>query len=205
MTVFIAIVLLVIYVFSMRFVSRTIEKLGEKKSVNTYRIKYISKTLNISLTGFFVIILFLLLGIQYSQLSVFLSSVFAVIGVALFAQWSILSNITSSLIIFFAFPYRVGDVIRIIDGNDDLSGTIEEISLFHVIILQGEALITYPNSLMLQKAVIKVSHLSQLPARPLANGAQVNSPQVNSPQVNSAQVNNPVEPLSPSAEKQPKV
>ena len=55
MTVFIAIVLFVIYVFSMRFVSRTIEKLGEKKSVNTYRIKYISKTLNISLTGFLLL------------------------------------------------------------------------------------------------------------------------------------------------------
>jgi len=163
MSIFIAIVLFATYIICMRFVSSTIEKVGEKKSVNTYRIKYISKTLNISLTVFFVIVLFLLLGIQYSQLSVFLSSVFAVIGVALFAQWSILSNITSSLIIFFAFPYRVGDVIRIVDKDDDLSGIIEEISLFHVIILRGDALITYPNSLMLQKAVIKVSDLSKLP------------------------------------------
>jgi small-conductance mechanosensitive channel len=200
MSVVIAVVLFVSYVFCMRFVSSTIEKVGEKKSVNTYRIKYISKTLNISLTAFFVIVLFLLLGIQYSQLSLFLSSVFAVIGVALFAQWSILSNITSSLIIFFAFPYRVGDIIRIIDGNDDLSGTIEEISLFHVIILQGEALITYPNSLMLQKAVIKVSHLSQLPVRSLANAPQVNTPQVNAPQVS-----NPVETTSPTTEKSPKI
>ncbi|EGG93080.1 Small-conductance mechanosensitive channel [gamma proteobacterium IMCC1989] len=163
MSIFIAIILFATYIICMRFVSSTIEKVGEKKSVNTYRIKYIGKTLNISLTVFFVIVLFLLLGIQYSQLSVFLSSVFAVIGVALFAQWSILSNITSSLIIFFAFPYRVGDVIRIVDKDDDLSGIIEEISLFHVIILRGDALITYPNSLMLQKAVIKVSDLSKLP------------------------------------------
>jgi len=163
MSIFIAIILFATYIICMRFISSTIEKVGEKKSVNTYRIKYIGKTLNISLTVFFVIVLFLLLGIQYSQLSVFLSSVFAVIGVALFAQWSILSNITSSLIIFFAFPYRVGDVIRIVDKDDDLSGIIEEISLFHVIILRGDALITYPNSLMLQKAVIKVSDLSKLP------------------------------------------
>ena len=54
-------------------------------------------------------------------------------------------------------------MIRIVDKDDDLSGIIEEISLFHVIILRGEALITYPNSLMLQKAVIKVDDLSQLP------------------------------------------
>lgn len=54
-------------------------------------------------------------------------------------------------------------MIRIVDKDDDLSGIIEEISLFHVIILRGDALITYPNSLMLQKAVIKVSDLSKLP------------------------------------------
>lgn len=162
MTLIIVGCLLIIYLLGMNFVSKTIEKVGTLKSVNAYRIKYISKTLNIALTVFFVIVLFLLLGVKYSQLSVFLSSVFAVIGVALFAQWSILSNITSSLIIFFAFPYRVGDTIRIVDKDDDLSGTIEEISLFHVIILRGEEVITYPNSLMLQKAVIKVSDPSQL-------------------------------------------
>ena len=180
MHILIAVVLFVTYIICMRFVSSTIEKVGEKKSVNTYRIKYISKTLNISLTAFFVIVLFLLLGIQYSQLSVFLSSVFAVIGVALFAQWSILSNITSSLIIFFAFPYRVGDVIRIVDKDDDLSGIIEEISLFHVIILRGEALITYPNSLMLQKAVIKVSDLSKLPPHSSTLNLLANNPPVSS-------------------------
>lgn len=94
-------------------------------------------------------------GLEYSQISIFLSSVFAVIGVALFAQWSILSNITASLIIFFGFPYRVGDKIRIIDKDDDICGVIEEITLFHVLIKREDELITYPNTLILQKGVIK--------------------------------------------------
>jgi small-conductance mechanosensitive channel len=84
-----------------------------------------------------------------------MSSVFAVLGVALFAQWSILSNITASLIIFFGFPYRVGDKIKVMDKDDDISGVIEEISLFHVLIRRGDELITYPNTLILQKGVIK--------------------------------------------------
>ena len=43
------------------------------------------------------------------------------------------------------------------DKDDDISGVIEEISLFHVLIRKGDDLITYPNSMILQKAVIKVS------------------------------------------------
>jgi len=79
------------------------------------------------------------------------------LGVALFAQWSILSNITASLIIFFGFPYRVGDTVRVIDGDEDITGIVEEITLFHVLIRKGENMITYPNSLILQKAVVKIN------------------------------------------------
>jgi small-conductance mechanosensitive channel len=91
---------------------------------------------------------------------VFLSSAFAVIGIALFAQWSILSNITASLIIFFAFPYRVGDRIKILDKDDDISGIVDEITLFHVIVRKDDDLISYPNSLILQKAVVKLTEKS---------------------------------------------
>lgn len=130
--------------------------MGTQKSVSPYRVKYITKTLNLALTLFFIILLSLFLGIEYQQLSLFLSSVFAVIGVALFAQWSILSNITASLIIFFSFPYRVGDRIKVVDKDDDIQGIVEEISLFHVMIRRNHELITYPNTLILQKAVIKL-------------------------------------------------
>lgn len=157
MKIIIACTLLVTYLICIRFVTQTITKIGSIKTVKSYRIKYISKTVNLVLSGFFIILLFLFLGIEYSQLSLFLSSVFAILGVALFAQWSILSNITASLIIFFAFPYRVGDIVKVVDKDEDISGVIEEISLFHVIIKKQDNLITYPNTLILQKAVIKLA------------------------------------------------
>ncbi len=147
--------ILAAFLFSLRFSSTAITKLGARNSVSGYRIKYITKTINLALVAFYLILTFSFLGIEYSQISIFLSSIFAVIGVALFAQWSILSNITASLIIFFGFPYRVGDNIRVVDKDDDISGVIEEIALFHVLIRRGEDLITYPNTLILQKAVIK--------------------------------------------------
>ena len=154
-----AIVLAVLgaYILCSKLVATTISSLGVKKQVKIYRVKYIIKTLNIALGLLFSVLLTFLLGIEYAQLSLFLSSVTAVLGVALFAQWSILSNITASLIIFFAFPYRVGDKVRIIDGDEDIVGTIEEITMFHVILRHDNDVITYPNSMMLQKAVIKLS------------------------------------------------
>jgi small-conductance mechanosensitive channel len=139
----------------MNLVVRTISRLGRHKKVNIYRIKYLTKMINIALTIFFIIMVSMVLGIEYSQVSVFLSSIFAVIGVALFAQWSILSNMTASLIIFFGFPYRVGDYIKVVDKDDEISGVIEEITMFHVIVRRENDIVTYPNSLILQKAVIK--------------------------------------------------
>lgn len=149
--------LVVVYYLCVSFSSSTIERFGRSKAVHGYRVKYITKTVQLVLTVLLLILVFLVMGIEYSQVSLFLSSVFAVIGVALFAQWSILSNITASLIIFFAFPYRVGDRVKVVDKDDDISGVIEEISLFHVLIKKGDDLITYPNSMILQKAVIKIS------------------------------------------------
>lgn len=145
------------YVFVSRAAGAAIRRLGQLKQVAQVRIKYLEKTIKIALFGIFVFVACLILGIGYSEVSLFLSSVFAVVGIALFAQWSMLSNITASMVIFFGFPYRVGDRIKITDPDFDLSGTVEEISLFHVLIRSPEGnIITYPNSLILQKAVIKL-------------------------------------------------
>lgn len=141
---------------SVKFVAKAVYKLGEIKAVSRYRTTYIVKTLTLAVITLYVLIMLALVGIEYSQVVFFISSLFAVIGVALFAQWSILSNLTASLIIFFAFPYRVGDVIKVVDKDENIAGEVQEITLFHVLIKRdnGDTVI-YPNNLILQKAVIK--------------------------------------------------
>ncbi len=152
------VLLAVVYVVATRFLKSSIALLGQKKSVNEVRITYVSKMLNLGFTALFVLLVCLILGIGYGQLAIFFSSVFAVVGVALFAQWSILSNITASLIIFFSFPYRVGDWVKVVDKDDEVLGQIIEISTFHVIIQRlSNDIVTYPNNLILQKAVVRFS------------------------------------------------
>lgn len=136
---------------------KIVRDLGINKSIGDLRVRYMSRLMNIGLVFCCIVVTCLILGLGYSEVSVFLSSIFAVVGVALFAQWSILSNITASMIIFFGFPYQVGDRVKVLDKDDDMSGVIEEISMFHVILRRDDGnMITYPNTLILQKAVLKI-------------------------------------------------
>lgn len=147
------------YLFISRAALAAFRRLGQSKQVAEVRLKYLEKTASISMFAVFVFVVCLVLGLGYGEVSLFLSSAFAVIGVALFAQWSILSNITASMVIFFAFPYRVGDRIKVTDSDFDISGEVEEISLFHVLIRTDTGnVITYPNNLILQKPVFKLEN-----------------------------------------------
>ncbi|WP_425642446.1 mechanosensitive ion channel domain-containing protein [Marinomonas gallaica] len=150
-----AILLVAGYFLAMRLVSTAIRAVALRQGINELRMILVSKIINLGLTVAFVLLLCVVLGVGYGQLAVFFSSVFAVVGIALFAQWSILSNVTASLIIFFGFPYRVGDWVKVVDKDEEILGQIHEISTFHVIITRvtGDT-VTYPNSMILQKAVI---------------------------------------------------
>jgi small-conductance mechanosensitive channel len=148
---------LAVFFFAQRQVNKWIHLQAEKKQVSEVRSRLITRLISYLLFFVTISVMAVSLGLGYQEVSLFVSSAFAVLGVALFAQWSILSNITAGVLIFFAFPYRIGDRIKIVDKEEDMSGIIVEISLFHVLIKRdlGDVM-TYPNSLMLQKAVIKL-------------------------------------------------
>lgn len=150
---------IVVFYLAARLLNKIIRDISVRKALGDGRVPYITKLMNIGMVFCCIVIVCLLLGLGYSEVSVFLSSIFAVVGVGLFAQWSILSNVTASMIIFFGFPYRIGDRIRIADKDEDISGVIEEISMFHIILRREDGnVITYPNSMLLQKAVLKLEY-----------------------------------------------
>ena len=97
-------------------------------------------------------------GVKKDQILLFISSVFAVAGVASFAQWSILSNITAGIIIFFSYPFKIGDKIKIHDKEYPIEGEIEDIKAFYVVLKTSDGeLITYPNNLLMQKGISVVN------------------------------------------------
>ncbi|EIK0773060.1 MULTISPECIES: mechanosensitive ion channel family protein [Vibrio] len=149
---------LIAYRILKRIVNRAILNLATTKGVKKARLSFIQRCFNVALLFLTASIFAIITGIGYGDVSLFLSSIFAVLGVAFIAQWSILSNITASFLIFFVFPYRVGDRIKVVDKDEDICGEIQEISMFHVLIKHDNGnLITYPNNQILQKAVLKLA------------------------------------------------
>lgn len=105
----------------------------------------------------FFVMIFVIWGVDPHNLLVTLSSVFAVIGVAMFAQWSILSNITAGIIIFFTTPFRIGDYIRLMDKELPVDAHVEDIFTFHTLLKTKDGeIISYPNSLFFQKGVMLI-------------------------------------------------
>lgn len=143
---------------SFRLFKRILNKIAQKKEVSENRLFYIERVFEILFVLTLFVVLAFIWSVNIQGISVFASSIFAIIGVAMFAQWSILSNITASIIIFFTFPARVGDKIKIVDGDNSVEGVIKEISLFQIELRDAEEnLVLYPNNLLLQKPVIKIS------------------------------------------------
>lgn len=132
----------------------TITKVARKNDINEPRIRLIRRYITVALFLVALLIESFVFGTEFREIAVIFSSIFAVIGIGLFAIWSILSNITSGIIMFFNFPYKVGDKIAIHDKDFPITAIIEDIRAFqlHLRIENGD-LVTYPNNLMLQKAV----------------------------------------------------
>lgn len=148
-------IILLIVILIVRYILRVaINKIGRSSNINEARIGLIKRYVAFALILIGILVESFILGAKAHDLAVVFSSVFAVIGIALFAIWSILSNITSGVIMFFSFPYKVGDKIQIHDKDFPIEAIIEDIRAFQVYLRQDNGdLVTYPNNLLLQKAV----------------------------------------------------
>lgn len=157
-TELIATIFLFIFLLIIRLIlKKLIYKLGRKTNINDARIRLISRYTTVTLILIALLVETFIFGAELKDLALVFSSVFAVIGIALFAIWSILSNITSGVIMFFSFPYKVGDKIQIHDKDFPIEAIIEDIRAFQLHLrLDNGDLVTYPNNLMLQKAVTLV-------------------------------------------------
>jgi len=150
-TIILAVIVLGVKLFSRSSINRLLNKMD----FDLKRKQISHRVINLFLTIFVVTVLAGIWNIHKDQLIVFLTSVVTVLGIAFFAQWSILSNITSSLILFFHHPMKIGQHIKVVDKEYDLEGELIDISFFFLYIKSEKGdLITIPNTVVLQKSII---------------------------------------------------
>ncbi len=152
-------VIIIAYVITKKLIFKIVNKTLLEKFIQESRGSIIRKVINAILTLVSLIVLLLIWGVKQSDLAVLIGSVFTIVGVAFVAQWSLLSNITSGIILFFNHSVKLNDAIIILEGKDyAIEGKIINIGLFFITLETADKeTITLPNNVFILKSVKKVT------------------------------------------------
>ncbi|MFY8162021.1 MAG: mechanosensitive ion channel domain-containing protein [Candidatus Kapaibacteriota bacterium] len=146
--------ILMMYAITYIITKKIINNVLKSAQLERARRKIIIKAIHLFTSITLVIILAGIWGLKQNEIAVFVSTILTALGIAFFAQWSLLSNITSSIILFFNHPLKLGDTIKVLDKDYPFDGEITELTYFfiHLKSKNGE-IITVPNSMVIQKAI----------------------------------------------------
>lgn len=153
---------LFLVIFVLRtIIIRLIRRYAKISEVLDHRANLIIKYLSILFMILAISGIIIIWGVKKDNIITMLSAVVTIIGVAFFAQWSILSNITSGVILLFSFPFKIGDYIRLHDKDFPIEAEIIDIRGFYTLLrtVNGE-MMSYPNNVLLQKGISIIDKLS---------------------------------------------
>ncbi|MFC1589138.1 mechanosensitive ion channel domain-containing protein [Pseudomonadota bacterium] len=150
-----SLILIGIYLFLHRLAIPKLEALVEKGLLKNDALR---KSINITrlLSGVIALALVLFVwGFDFKWLLAISSGIIALTGVALFASWSILSNITAFFILLMHQSYKRGNFIRIVETDNYIEGVIAEINIFNTLLISdNREYIIYPNNLLIARPVV---------------------------------------------------
>ncbi|HCQ13778.1 mechanosensitive ion channel domain-containing protein [Flavobacterium sp.] len=142
------------YIVSYFITKITINNFLKNTQLQRGRRKIMIKAFNLIFLLAAVLLIGAIWGLKQNQIALFASTILTALGIAFFAQWSLLSNITSSIILFFNHPLKIGDTIEILDKEYSFEGEITDLTYFFLHLkLKNGKIITIPNSLLLQKSI----------------------------------------------------
>lgn len=112
-------------------------------------------------------------GVEVASLLVFAGTALTLLGVALFASWSLLSNITAYFVLMLHPAFRRGTFVRILDADNYVEGYVSDLNLFSVrLITENREVAIYPNNLVLGRPCLinprdRLAGVGKLPPNPL--------------------------------------
>ncbi|UVL19487.1 mechanosensitive ion channel family protein [Pseudomonas sp. B21-044] len=142
-----------------RMVARGLRSLGERYPLPHELMVPVRGALRWLIMGSALLFVLERLGVSATVLWTALSGFVAVAAVAFFAIWSVLSNLLCAVLIFTVGPFRIGDVVELVDTLDKpgVKGRVIAINLLYTTLMEtpeaGGALVQVPNSQFFQKAV----------------------------------------------------
>lgn len=138
---------------------RFITRLGERYPLPPELLMPVRGGLRWFIMGSACVIVLGRLGVSATVLWTALSGFVAVAAVAFFAMWSVLSNLLCAVLIYTIGPFRIGDIVELVDTLDKpgVKGRVTAINLMFTTLIElpehGGALVQVPNSQFFQKSV----------------------------------------------------
>ncbi|MDQ8186633.1 mechanosensitive ion channel family protein [Pelagicoccus sp. SDUM812002] len=153
----ITLLVLILTHFFVRLYRRYIDRTSERHHFAPQRSNSISKAGQALIYIVSAAVISTVLGFGIRDIFLLTSSFFALVGVAFFAHWSILSNVTASIILYFTFPYRIGDRL-LVENEPKYSGVLKDATLMYLKIqTDGGSYITLPANVAIQKLITILS------------------------------------------------
>lgn len=147
-------VIIALYFILKRLMAKWIDRAAKTFDYDKSRVKITKRLFNVLLFAVSLGILLFIWGVNQNELVFFITSMLTVLGIAFFAQWSIISNVTATLVIYFNHPAKIGDTITIMDKEFNIEARISDIGIFFMTLkTESGEVITIPNNLFIQKMV----------------------------------------------------
>ena len=141
------------YVISYFMVKSVINNALKRTQFERGRRKMTIRAVQLFTTITALILLTGIWGFRQNEIALFASTILTALGIAFFAQWSLLTNITSSILIFFNHPIKLGDYIKVLHKDYNYEGEVIEMNYFYVHIKTAKnEVITIPNSHFFEKS-----------------------------------------------------
>jgi small-conductance mechanosensitive channel len=141
------------YIILYFLVKTVINNFLKKTRLERSRRKMTIRAVQLFTTMTAIILLTGVWGFKQNEIAFFASTILTALGIAFFAQWSLLSNITSSILIFFNHPVKLGDYVKVLHKDYHYEGEVTEMNYFFVHIKTADnEIITIPNSHFFEKS-----------------------------------------------------
>jgi small-conductance mechanosensitive channel len=146
-------IILVCYI-TLYFIFKTnVNNFLKKTQLERSRRKMAIRAIQLFTTMTAIILLTGVWGFKQNEIAFFASTILTALGIAFFAKWSLLSNITSSILIFFNHPVKLGDYVKVLHKDYHYEGEVSEMDYFFVHLKTDDnEIITIPNSHFFEKS-----------------------------------------------------
>lgn len=155
----ILLILLVAYLLQ-RLVCRALTRVAERYRLPPELLLPMRGGIRWFIMGTAIIMVLERVGVSATVLWTAVSGFVAVAAIAFFAIWSVLSNLLCAVLILTVGPFRLGDVVEIVESFEKpiVKGRVVAINLLYTSLIEEVeggtgALVQVPNSLFFQKAV----------------------------------------------------